>query len=260
MLRVGIIGCGAIGSAIAKAICSGGAGDAQLTAIYDANPERAEALKRAVRGKARVAKSFNELLKGTDLVVEAASQKAVREYGEKVVGSGRSLMVMSVGALLDDGLRARLVKAAERKKVAIHVPTGAVLAIDAVKAAKLGGITSVRLTTSKPPAALGMNVKERKVVFEGSAAVAVKRFPQNINVAATLSLAGIGKGKTKVRIIADPALRKNVHEIEVEAKSGRFTARIENLPSPKNPKTSYIAALSAIRLIKNMGERLRIGT
>lgn len=261
MLKVGLIGCGAIGTILAKAIDSGKAGRAELVAIYDARGESASALERKLKSKCCVSSTFAELLESdADLVVEAASQQAVREYGEKILREGKSLVVMSVGALLDEGLLARLEKAAKGSGAKIHVPTGAVLAIDAVKAASIGGITSVELTTSKPPHALGIEASRKKVIFRGSAEEAVRRFPQNINVAATLSLAGIGKKRTKVVIIADPKLRKNVHELKVRAKSGDFRATIENLPSPENPKTSYIAALSAIQLLKNLTESVRIGT
>ena len=261
MLKVGLIGCGAIGTILAQAIDRGSAGDAHLVAIFDVKKESAKKLQKRLKKKCKVANSFSELLKAkTDIIVEAASQRAVREYGEDVLNAGKDLVVLSVGALLDDSLMARLKIAAEKHKTKIYVPTGAVLAVDAVKAASIGGVKSVELTTSKPPHALGIKATKKKVVFKGTAADAVKRFPQNINVAATLSLAGIGKRRTRVTIIADPKLKKNVHELKVKAKSGNFTATIENLPSPYNPKTSYIAALSAIQLLRNLTETVRIGT
>lgn len=262
MLKVGIIGCGAIGTVLARAICRGEAGSAELVAIYDANPEKAEKLGRGL-GNVPIAGSISELLgKKVGLVVEAASQDAVREYGELVLKSGKHLMVMSVGALLDDALAARLMKAAEEAKAGIYVPSGAVLAIDALKAANIGKLKSVELTTRKPPESLGIKEKLtcEKVVYSGNAEEAVRKYPQNINVAATISLAGIGKEKTRVVIIADPAAKRNIHELAAEGDFGRFVARIENVPSPMNPKTSHIAALSAIRLIRNFTETLKIGT
>jgi len=261
MLRVGLVGCGAIGSILAEAIDSGKAGDTKLIGIFDISEKNAFTLQRKLRNKCAVAHSLEELLSAdADVIVEAASQKAVREYGEKILRSGRDMIVLSVGALLDKELLSRMLEAAERGGARIRVPTGAVLAVDALKAASIGGIESVELITIKPPHALGVKAARRSVVFEGAAKEAVKRFPQNINVAATLSLAGIGEKKTKVRIIADPKLKRNIHELRVKAASGSFQARIENVPSPDNPKTSYIAALSAMRLLKDMSERLRIGT
>jgi len=261
MLRVGLIGCGAIGSILAEAIDSGKAGDARLAAVFDASEKNVRTLLRRLKKRCAVAHSLGELLSAdTDVIVEAASQEAVREYGEKVLQSGKDMVVLSVGALLDRKFLSRMLNAAEMGGARIHVPTGAVLAVDALKAASMGRIISVELTTIKPPRALGIKVARRTVVFDGAAEEAVKRFPQNINVAATLSLAGIGERRTRVRIIADPKAKRNIHEIKVKAVSGCFQARIENVPSPQNPKTSYIAALSAVRLLKDMSERLRIGT
>jgi len=261
MLRVGLIGCGAIGTILARAIDSGKAGDVKLAGIFDAHEENALALKRKLECSCIVACSFAELLAtDADMIVEAASQKAVREYGEKILRSGKDLVVLSVGALLDENLLGDMLKAAEKSGTRIYVPTGAVLAVDALKAASLSGVDSVELITTKPPHALGVKVTKKTILFEGTAEEAVKKFPQNINVAATLSLAGIGKKNTMVKIVADPKLKKNTHELKVKAACGNFQARIENAPSPDNPKTSYIAALSAIQLLRDISGRLRIGT
>ena len=263
MLRVGIIGCGAIGSVLAEAICSGKAGGAKLVAVYDLHREACERLRRSLGKDFAIAGSITGLLaEKPDLVVEAASQEAVRQYGEPVLKSGRHLMVMSVGALLDDRLRGRLAKAAGRSGARIYIPTGAAIAVDALKAASAGKLRSVTLTTRKPPAALGIKGKmtAAKVIYRGNAEEAVRKYPQNINVAATLSIAGLGKRRTKVVIIADPKISRNIHELEVKGDFGEFTARIGNVPSPKNPKTSYMAALSAIRLLKNFTDVLKVGT
>lgn len=263
MLRVAIIGCGAIGTALAEAVCRGKAGDAWLVAVYDSHRDACEKLRKELKADFAIAGSIAGLLaEKPDLVVEAASQEAVRQYGELVLKSGRHLMVMSVGALLDDGLRGRLVDAAEKSGARIYIPTGAAIAVDALKAANIGKLKSVTLTTRKPPAALGIKgeIKAAKVIYRGDAEEAVRGYPQNINVAATLSLAGIGKKRTKVVIIADPKISRNIHELAVKGDFGEFTARIENVPSPKNPKTSYMAALSAIRLLRNFTETTRIGT
>ncbi len=259
MLRIGLVGCGAIGTELVKAIVAGKAGNTAIVAVFDVVKPNAEAVGRLA--SCEVADSLEGLLaKKPDLVVEAAAQQVVRNIGEKVLVSGSSLMVMSAGALLDDELLTRLMAAAEKGGGSIYVPTGAVLAIDALKAAQVAGIESVELITRKSPKSLGIEAEKETVLFEGPAEEAVKKFPLNINVAATISLAGIGKKKTKVKIIADPKAVRNSHELRVVAKCGSFVAKIENLPSPSNPKTSYIAALSAIRLLKNLGEKLKVGT
>jgi aspartate dehydrogenase len=131
--------------------------------------------------------------------------------------------------------------------------------LDGIKSARIGGIDEVVLTTTKPPKGLGMDVGKKTIVFEGPAAEAVKKFPKNVNVAATLSLVGMGFEKTKVRIIADPEVERNQHEIYAKGDFGELRARVKNVPSPMNPKTSYLAALSAISAIKKFGESVVIG-
>ncbi len=271
--RVAIIGCGAIGSELAKAIDCGVI-NAELIALYDVCRERCELLLRELKqSKPVIVKSVDELLAlKPEIVVEAASQGAVREYGEKVLRSGSTLLVMSVGALLDDELRERLTKAALETGSKIVVPSGAIAGIDAVKALAVAGITRVVLRTRKPPKAfegskhvekLGIDlssIKEPKVLYRGTAREAIKEFPANINVAATLTLAS--GANVLVEIVADPTISRNVHEIVVESKAGRVTLKIENVPSEKNPKTSKLAIYSAIRTLKELCEEptLSIGT
>lgn len=161
---------------------------------------------------------------------------------------------------------------AREKNCRIYLPSGALTGLDGVKSAAVGRIDSVTLTTRKPPAGLSgapylaregidlSSLREEKVIFEGSAEEAVEGFPRNINVAATLSLAGIGVAKTRVRIIADPKISRNIHEIEVEGEFGRLISRTENLPSPSNPKTSLLAIFSAIATLKSLASPVRIGT
>ena len=262
MLRVGVIGCGAIGSELALAVAAGDAGDATLAGVFDL--DTGAALKLAKAAGCTAAGSLAELLVNRpDVVVEAASQEAVRSFGESVVLAGPDIVVLSVGALLDSELMARLEAACRKTGARVRVPSGAVLAVDALKAAKLGGIKSVTLTTRKPPEALGLAREElagnERVLFDGPAAQAVKKFPRNVNVAATISLAGIGPERTRVRLIADPNVKRNTHELSVEAESGSILARTENAAS-ENPRTSRLAALSAIRLIRDLGEPVIIGT
>jgi len=147
-----------------------------------------------------------------------------------------------------------------------------VLGLDGVKAARLGAITEVTLTTRKPPAGLkgapyieekGIDldaIKDEELIFEGAAGEAIKAFPKNVNVSATLSLAGIGAEKTKVRIICSPKYVRNSHEIELKGEAGTFFIRAENVPSPDNPKTSYLAVLSALATLKGIASAVRVGT
>jgi aspartate dehydrogenase len=272
--KVALIGCGTIGTMIAKAIDAGSAGKVELAWLFDVRSESCELLAKKLRSKPKLAKNVEEILadKSIDLVVEAASQAAVAQYALDVFESKKDLMIMSVGALGDEKLLENIKKKAERAGKKVHVPSGAILGIDGIKAAKIAGIEEATLTTRKPAKTLALSgyvrergidltkIKKPTVVFEGPAREAVKAFPESVNVAATLSLAGIGFDKTKVRIVADPSLDRNVHEIHVRGKAGEFVTEARNVPSPDNPRTSYLAALSAIRMLRNLTENVKIGT
>ena len=272
--KVALIGCGTIGTMIAKAIDAGGAGEVELAWLFDIRFESCELLAKKLRSKPRLAKSVEEILadKSIDLVVEAASQAAVAQYALDVLRSKKELMIMSVGALGDEKLLDSIKKEAERVGKKVHVPSGAISGIDGIKAAKIAGIEEVTLTTRKPAKTLASSayvreygidltkIKKPTVIFEGPAREAVKAFPESVNVAATLSLAGVGFNKTKVRVVADPSLDRNVHEIHVKGKAGEFITEAKNMPSPDNPRTSYLAALSAIRTLRNLTETIQVGT
>ena len=215
---------------------------------------------------------IEDLIHSVDLVVESASQSAVSFIVPQALEAGCDVMILSVGALADKELREKLFELARKNNCKLYFPSGAVVGIDGLNSASSAGISSVTLTTRKPPsglagaphiAALGIDlgkIEKETLLFEGPASEAVKAFPANVNVAATISLAGIGFEKTVVRVIADPSLSRNVHEIAVEGEFGKFTTRVENLPSPENPKTSYLAALSAISTLKKVLNPVQIGT
>jgi aspartate dehydrogenase len=148
----------------------------------------------------------------------------------------------------------------DKRKLKIYIPSGAVAGIDGLKAALLGGVAQVTLTTRKNPKNLDVKVKKETILYEGPAREGIKKYPKNVNVAATLSLAGIGLDKTLLRIIADPKTEKNTHEILVKGAFGSFSVLLENTPSPDNPKTSYLAILSAMAMLKKMSEPVEIGT
>lgn len=274
MLEVAIIGCGAIGSILAEGIDAGEAGATKLSLVYDLDPKRARALVRKLKSKPRIVESVTEICaeKHIDLVIEAASQIAVEQYALKILKSKKDLMVMSVGAFSDEKLFRQVQETAQKTGQRVYIPSGAILGIDGVKAAIKAGIDEVLLTTRKPPAALSRvkYVRKKKidlselrvprVVFEGTAKEAVEVFPKSVNVAATLSLAGIGLEKTKVRIVADPSVDRNVHIIRIRGKAGEFVTEAHNVPSPDNPKTSYLAALSALRTLRSLTETIVIGT
>ena len=250
-LKIGIIGCGAIGSVIAKAM------DGKVAVLFDLIEDRALKLASSLKFKPKVAKTFEEFINSDiNFVVEAASQKAVRDYAERILESGKDLMILSVGAL-DEHFLSRLRDVASKKGRKIYIPSGAVVGIDGIKAVS-DKISEIVLITRKNPKSFGLNVNECRVLFEGNAKEAVKLYPQNINVAATVSLAGIGFERTKVKIIADPNVNENIHEIRVIGDFGEIITITKNVKL--NERTSYLAALSAIRMLKNLEDVVVIGT
>jgi len=269
-LKIGVVGCGAIGSSLAKEIATNFRNCAILSALYDIRLEKAQSLSEKLTKNIKLfVGSLDILIKKSDLVIEASAANAAWEITRKSICAGRRVMVMSVGGMvghLDD-----LFIQATKNNTQVYFPSGAISGIDALKAANIAGISKVILTTRKNPDAFNgvdyvtrkfklLNLKNDKVLFFGSAAQAVRYFPQNINVAAILGLAGIGIHKTRVRIIASPKLKRNVHEILIESKAARIFTRTENVLHPHNPKTSFLAVLSAIATLKQILQPVKIGT
>lgn len=268
MRRIGLLGCGAIGSVIADAVSGGQVKGASLERIYDADPSRSEALAARLPGVEIAANPHLLSSRPVDLVVEAASQEAVRNAGLSILQNRSDLVVMSVGALLDDAVRDVLDEACRDFGRSVHVPSGAIAGLDALKAAR-GQTDSVVITTTKPPAALrgapffkgkDPDVAEPTVIFEGNASEAAGLFPANVNVAAATALASVGGQRTRVRVVADPATTRNTHRIEAEGGFGKLLIEIQNVPSD-NPRTSKLAALSCVELLKQIcSPSLRVGT
>ena len=258
---IGLLGCGAIGRGLAAAVDGGKVPGAALVAVFDQDGDAARGLASSLQRAPATPASFEELLAidGVDLVVESASQNALRACGEAVLSGGKDLLAMSTGALLDGGLLSRLSELSQDTGRRVYAPSGAVGGIDAIRASR-DELEEVTLTTRKHPSTLvdvsapagtpAEVVTSPKVVFEGNALEAVKRFPFNINVASVLSLAGIGPERTQVRIIADPDARGNNHEILARGSSGTLRFSMENVPHPDNPMTSYLALLSAIETLR----------
>lgn len=239
MRNVGIIGCGAIGTIIARAVEKGMV-ECDKLILYDHKMEKAEKLKNSLHVPVKVAKSLEEMIRHKpEVIVEAASQQAVKDYINKILAANIELIVMSVGGLLDLDV--------ESKKV--HIPSGAIGGLDAISSAELAGVDEVVLTTRKNPRALDMDNPEEKLVYDGNAEEAVRLFPREMNVAATLALTTQPE-KVKVKVISDPEVDRNVHEIQVKWKLGEMLLKFANDPHPENPKTSALAAWSAINLLK----------
>jgi aspartate dehydrogenase len=253
-MKLGIIGCGAIGSDVAKAADT--MDEIEKIYLFDSNATSSEKLAKHLK-KAQVA-SVESFLKDVDVVFEAASQQAVVQYAGPVLEAGKDIIIMTIGSLFDDALRKKLETTARKHHRKIYLPSGAVCGIDGVLAASIEKLDSVTLVTTKPPASLGKQVEERTVVFEGTAREAVKQFPKNINVAACLSLAGVGFDKTTVEIVADPVETRISHKILAHGRFGRLRAEVENMPNPNNPQSSYMASLSAIATLKRILDPIQI--
>jgi aspartate dehydrogenase len=263
MLRVAIAGYGAIGKSIATHLLAGIPG-LSLVAVGARN----HAAARALLPDGVTVTDVGALADLADIIVECAPSAVLPAIAEPALRAGRSVVVLSCGALLE---RMDLVDLARAHGGRILVPTGALLGLDAVSGAAEGTIHSVQMTTRKPPGGLagaphlvrnGINVDgltEALLVFEGTAREAARGFPANVNVAAALSLAGIGADRTQIAIWADPAVTRNVHRIDVEADSARFTLQIENVPS-ENPRTGRITALSVVALLRKLRSPLSVGT
>ena len=262
---VGIIGCGAMGSEICRAL-SGDRFPGELL-LLDRHLDRAQHLADISAAATAVA-SLQQIVEGSDLVVECASVQAARDIALSVLKKGKGLMILSVGALVDADFRQSIYEAARANKCCVYIPSGAIGGIDALLAASQGAINRVTLTTTKPSKGLetapyvlenDVNLTRSGLIFEGTADEAIAGFPQNINVSATLALAGVGFEKTIVRIAVDPSYTHNVHVVEVEGEFGTFTARFENVPT-ENKRTSKLAAYSAVATLKRIIYPVKLGT
>jgi aspartate dehydrogenase len=252
MLTIGLLGCGNIANIIVKNHVG-----VEIVALYDQIPERAENLGRLCN--ARVFRDIEEFLSADfDIVVEAASVAAAQVHAATVLEHGKDLVVMSVGAFAEKPFRDAVNDLARSLGRKIYIPSGAIFGLDNLKIGQVSGIHRLLLRTTKNPRSLNMECAERTLLFSGAAHECIKHYPKNTNVSVALELAS---GRTvDVELWADPAVDRNVHEIVIEGDFGEATITVRNLPSPDNPATSYLAALSIVTLLKNLGEPMRIGT
>jgi len=266
-MRVGLLGGGVIARLFLEH-----RGDAEIVAIAGrGESSRGKALAREfgvpfVVGVERLAAARPEI------VIEAASHDAVREHVETLLAKGIAVIVLSGGALADDALRERLERASRKHRAPLYVPSGGIGGLDALKAACAAGVDEVSIAVTKPPAAWkGIPYVERMKInldrlagpvtlFEGTAREGVPHFPANVNIAAVLSLAGIGFDRTRLKVVADPGLRFNTHFITIKGRTGTIDLRFESVPSPDNPKTALLACYSALAAFRQFGSTVRYGT
>jgi len=268
MVRLALIGCGAIGATIAKMVED--MPEIEAIYLYDRSRRMTDDLMRSLK-KGKILDDIDEIIERSDIVIEAASQEAARQYVPMALEKNKNVLIMSVGALVDADFRKKIEELAKRNRRRIYIPSGAVAGVDGLGAAAGVRIDEVTLNTIKHPGAFKNNkyvvdqkidleaIKKPTPIFEGTAEEAVVHFPQNINVAATLSLAGLGFDLTRVRIIADPGATRNIHKLFVRGDFGALEVEVRNVPSPQNPKTSYLAALSAVSAIKKIAGTIWVG-
>lgn len=268
MLRVTMIGCGAIGTGVLELL----AGDADV--VFDRvvtgadTRERAEATLSRCAPRAVLADALDAAGPAPDLLVECAGHSAIEAHVLPALRRGVPCIVASVGALSAPGLIEQLEEAARQGKTQLQLLPGAIGAIDALAAARVGGLTEVAYTGRKPPLAWKGTPAEAqcdlatlttgRVIFEGSAREAAQLYPKNANVAATVSLAGLGLDRTRVRLLADPAVSENVHHVEARGAFGSFELTMRGNPLASNPKTSALTVYSVVRAITNRARAVAI--
>jgi aspartate dehydrogenase len=252
MLRLGILGAGTIGYRVAQAAVNGEV-PYQLVAVLELHADKRARLCE-LHPSVYCASDFGELFEASDVVVEAAAAGVVPSMLRATQGrnfADKHFIIMSVGGLIDLQF--------DQNCPVIHAPSGALGGLDAIQAMAIAGLDEVTLTTRKPPAGLGMDVTEETLLFEGSAREVIAKYPKNVNVAVALSLAGIGPDRTRCRLVADPGISRNTHHVVARGAAGEVEFTSRNLPSPDNPATSYLAALSAIALLKKLASKLQVG-
>lgn len=264
-MEIALIGFGAIGRFVTESLES--QSHASVRALI-MRPERVGAIEKEVSDHCAVVASAADLPAEITLVVEVAGHDGLAQHGADVLAQGIDLMVVSVGALTDADLLSSLQEAAEKGGGKLRIAPGAIGGIDAVAAAREGGIDRVSYTSRKPPAAWKGTpaeevcdldaLTEEAVLFEGPADEAARLYPKNANVAATIALAGAGFDGTEVRVVADPAASGNVHELDIAGAFGRMTLRMEGKPLPGNPKTSSLTAFCVLRGIRNHASAIEI--
>jgi aspartate dehydrogenase len=275
--EIAIIGCGTIGSELAQVIDNGTLPNCLLTAIFDTDAKRSKAVNERLKNKATLFSSFEDFIGSPqfnkiDMVIEAASIDAAAVYGMDILRKGKDMMIMSIGVFSDYNFYQNTLQILKSKSNNIFLPSGAIGGIDIIRSVK-SNIESVTLTTTKNNKSLkgapffknnNINIdeiKSKQTIFDGNADEAIKQFPSNVNVSALISLSGIGFKQTSVKVVVDPQESNNIHEIHIKWKFGEFAIKISNKPSQENPKTSYLAILSAIECLRSIcTHELKIGS
>lgn len=269
--RLGVVGCGAIGSLVSR-LLEKRKSSFKITALYDAVPASAQRLSRQLKSRPQACRRLADLYPLCDLVLEAASVKAAAQVAETALRKGKPVVLMSTGGFLLH--QKRLTQLARRTRTKIYLPSGALCGLDGLKAARqLGKLKRFQITSTKPPkgfeGAPGLTPRQRLLLYKsrkpfylykGDVWGAIRRFPANVNVAATMALASGNPRKLQVRVVADPRARFNQHEISALGDFGELAAVTRNRPSALNPKTSALAIQAALALFERLESYVEIGT
>ena len=265
-MRVGLIGFGAVGRRLAEAIVAGEAGRCELAAVLVRTPEKIPADVRGGIGCPITNDAADFLATQLDLVVEVAGHDALKAYAEDVLRQGKDLIAISVGAFADAAFQERVWRAAHDRGRRVYLATGAIAGLDAIASGAVGGLESVTHVVRKPPRGLlppdeAADVERSgwpRELYAGPAREAALRFPENVNVAAAISLAGLGLDETTVRVVADPTVERNTHEIEARGEFGDLRIVLRNIPT-ENPKTGRLTAMSMIKALRNLTAPVVVG-
>lgn len=274
--KVAVIGYGSIGKEIIAATKKGEIPNAKIVALFDKESRVIDSVDNDDT-EFHLFTNFDEfynspIYSDLDVIIECASKDAVRDYGKKIIESRKDVIILSVGAFSDKQYLTELQNLSNLNKTRILIPTGAIAGLDSIRSVKKY-LDSLTITTTKHPKSLAGapyfksskikldEISEKTLLYEGNAITAIEYFPANVNVAVSIALAGIGLEKTQVRIIADPMISVNKHEILGKGSFGEILIIVQNIPSPSNPRTSYLASLSAIECLRSLcNENFRIGT
>jgi aspartate dehydrogenase len=276
MKKVAVIGYGSIGREIIASAKRQEIPNAKIIAVFDKQSQVVNSVDNE-NGDVHLFSDFDEFYNSEtysslDIIIECASKDAVREFGKKIIESKKDLIVLSVGAFSDKEYLAELQNLSSSNSTRILIPTGAIAGLDSIRSVRKY-LNSVTITTTKHPKSLAGapffessrirldDINSETVLFEGNASTAIELFPANVNVAVAVALAGVGLEKTRVKIMTDPLISVNKHEIVAKGSFGEIHIVVQNIPSPTNPKTSYLASLSAIECLRSLcNENFRIGT
>jgi aspartate dehydrogenase len=267
-MRITVVGCGSRGSKLAEAADK----MAEVKRVYLLDVDRAIAEEVGAKlNKAEIVENIDEELYHCDLVIECATQDAAREVIPRVVARGVDIMVMSVGVFVDDDFRNSVIEKAKQCDAKVYIPSGAICGTDGLRASTEGEVQQVELITTMPPLSFegvdyikdeGLDlsaIKEKTILFTGTAREAVQLFPRNVNVAAIVSIMGVGFDRTIVTIAADPNIKINSHELRIKGEFGELTSHTYNVPSQINPKTSNLSVFSAIAALQRIVQNQWIG-